>query len=162
MKSMLILIFLLGSCSNEPENKVVSLARKVRELQVSGIISGFDCATVNIPCPEEHSDHHETLGLMDEEKDDFSFIVNVPQTFLKQYFREPMQIEGKIFNGVKNAVEPKSIRILNKEGKLITVFIEGEFIDEVNHKSTFENGEIYKGKWYCKSCAEHLKEDSNF
>ena len=158
MKFLLILIFLLASCSEEPENNVVSLARKVRELQVKGIISGFDCATVNIPCPEEHVTHKETLGLMNEEKENFSFIVNIPQTYLQQYFLDSMEIEGKVFNGVKNALEPKSIRILNKEGKWIRIFVGGEFIDEVNHKSTFENGAIYNGKWYCKTCIEHFKQ----
>ena len=156
MKYFIFVLIVLLGCGDD-NSAEITLARKVRELRLKGVVSGFECGTVNIPCPEEHKDKHETLGLFNEQDSEFTFMVNIPQSFFKQYFLDSLYIEGKMFNNIKNAVEPIKISILNKEGKLETIYFDRNFVDEHEHNSSFKDGIIINGKWYCKNCNSHFE-----
>jgi len=156
-KVFLCICLLLPFSSCEEEDQAVSLARKVRELQLKGLVSGFECATVNIACPEEHRHHLETLGMIESRKKNFTFIVNIPQSYLKQFFLDTLRIKAKMFNDNKLAVEPIEILITDEEGEEKTIFLNGNFIDKFGHASSFYEGGMHKGEWYCKSCIDHFK-----
>lgn len=113
---------------------------------VTGQLSGFDCAVVGELCPTTHRGADYTTGVFTDDKS-FYFVVNIPQSFLTQYFRETVEVEGTVYAPYDRAVEPKVIRLVDDEGDRRTVYEEGYFIDEEGRRATFQDGEFRDGKW---------------
>lgn len=112
---------------------------------VTGQLSGFDCAVVGVLCPTTHRGADYTTGVFTDDEE-FYFIVNIPQTFLQQYFRETVEVEGTVYEPYEHAVEPERIHII-EDGKRRLVYEEGYFIDENNRRATFQDGTFRNGRW---------------
>ncbi|MEX0648756.1 MAG: hypothetical protein WEA56_08735 [Balneolaceae bacterium] len=112
---------------------------------VTGQLSGFDCAVVGELCPTTHRGADYTTGVYTEDEE-FFFIVNIPQSFLQQYFRETIEVEGTVYNPYNQAIEPETIHLVDGSEKTL-VYDSGYFIDENNGRATFQNGEFLNGKW---------------
>jgi len=113
---------------------------------VTGQLSGFDCAVVGELCPTTHRGADYTTGVFTDDKA-FYFIVNVPQSFLTQYFRETVEVEGTVYPPYDRAVEPEVIHLIADGGDRRTVYEEGYFIDEEGQRATFQDGDFRGGKW---------------
>lgn len=113
---------------------------------VTGQLSGFDCAVVGELCPTTHRGADYTTGVFTDDKS-FYFIVNIPQSFLTQYFRETVEVEGTVYAPYDRAVEPEVIHLIADGGDRRTVYEEGYFIDEEGQRATFQDGEFRGGKW---------------
>ncbi len=112
---------------------------------VTGELSGFDCAVVGVLCPTTHRGADYTTGVFTEEEQ-FYFIVNIPQSFLQQYFRQAVEVEGEVYDGYEHAVEPETIHLVD-EGERRLVYKSGYFIDEDGNRATFQDGVFENGKW---------------
>lgn len=113
---------------------------------VTGQLSGFDCAVVGELCPTTHRGADYTTGVFTED-DSFYFVVNIPQSFLTQYFRETVEVEGTVYTPYDRAVEPEAIHLIEEEDERRLVYEEGYFIDEEGRRATFQDGEFQDGKW---------------
>lgn len=113
---------------------------------VTGQLSGFDCAVVGELCPTTHRGADYTTGVFTDDKS-FYFIVNIPQSFLTQYFRETVEVEGTVYPPYDRAVEPEVIHLIADGGDRRTVYEEGYFIDEEGQRATFQDGDFRGGKW---------------
>lgn len=112
---------------------------------VSGELSGFDCAVVGVLCPTTHRGADYTTGVFtDDEK--FYFIVNIPQSFLQQYFRQTVEVEGTAYDPYAHAVEPETIHLIEEDERRL-VYDSGYFIDEEGRRSTFQDGVFRDGQW---------------
>jgi hypothetical protein len=112
---------------------------------VTGVLSGFDCAVVGVLCPTTHRGADYTTGVFTEDEE-FYFVVNIPQSFLQQYFREKVEVQGTVYDPYDHAVEPEIIHLVDGDERRL-VYEEGYFIDENGHRATFQNGEFRDGKW---------------
>ncbi|CAN5480264.1 hypothetical protein BH23BAC3_BH23BAC3_24100 [soil metagenome] len=112
---------------------------------ITGELSGFDCAVVGVLCPTTHRGADYTTGVFTDD-DEFYFVVNIPQSFLQQYFRETAEVEGTIYTPYERAVEPEIIHLI-EDGEKRLVYESGYFIDENNQRATFQNGVFRNGKW---------------
>lgn len=115
-------------------------------ITVEGDVSGFDCAVVGVLCPTTHRGADYTTGVFTGEKD-FYFIVNIPQSFLQQYFRQKVEIEGTVYDPYGHAVEPEIIHLI-EDGKRRMVYESGYFIDKNNNRATFQDGVFRNGRWH--------------
>lgn len=112
---------------------------------VAGELSGFDCAVVGVLCPTTHRGADYTTGVFTEDEK-FYFVVNIPQSFLQQYFRETVEVEGEVYDGYEHAVEPETIHLID-EGESRLVYESGYFIDEDGNRATFQDGAFENGQW---------------
>ncbi|MEX0720936.1 MAG: hypothetical protein WD059_09725 [Balneolaceae bacterium] len=112
---------------------------------VTGPLSGFDCAVVGELCPTTHRGADYTTGIFTEDKD-FFFVVNIPQSFLQQYFRETIEVEGTVYDTYSHAIEPESIYLINGDERRL-VYEGGYFIDENEQRATFQDGVYRNGRW---------------
>lgn len=112
---------------------------------VTGVVSGFDCAVVEVLCPTTHRGADYTNGLFTDDKE-FYFVVNIPQSFLRQYFRETFEVEGAMYDPYTRAVEPETIYLIEDDERRV-VYESGYFIDEEGRRATFQDGEFRDGKW---------------
>ncbi|NIR51668.1 MAG: hypothetical protein GWN61_18925, partial [candidate division Zixibacteria bacterium] len=78
---------------------------------VEGVTSGFDCAVVGLLCPSTHRAADYTTGIFTDDKQ-FYFVVNIPQSFLTQYFLDHLEITGTVYNPYHHAIEPEEIHLL--------------------------------------------------
>lgn len=112
---------------------------------VTGTLSGFDCAVVGELCPTTHRGADYTTGVFTEDET-FYFIVNIPQSFLQQHFREKVEVEGTVYDSYDRAVEPETIHLIDGDERRL-VYEEGYFIDENDQRATFQDGAFQNGKW---------------
>lgn len=115
------------------------------EKTVSGELSGFDCAVVGELCPTTHRGADYTTGVFTEDET-FYFVVNIPQSFLTQYFRETVEVEGTAYPPYSHAVEPEVIHLV-EDGDRRTIYESGYFIDEEGQRATFQDGTYRDGRW---------------
>jgi hypothetical protein len=52
---------------------------------------------------------------------EFYFVVNIPQSFMTQYFLEKLSVTGKIYHPYDDAIEPEQIHLL-KDGEKKLVY----------------------------------------
>lgn len=123
----------------------VGWAQPHSDKSVTGVVSGFDCAVVEVLCPTTHRGADYTNGLFTEEKE-FYFVVNIPQSFLRQYFRETFEVEGAMYEPYTRALEPETIYLIKDDDRKV-VYESGYFIDEEGRKATFQDGIYMNGKW---------------
>lgn len=112
---------------------------------VTGQLSGFDCAVVGELCPTTHRGADYTTGVFTEDES-FYFVVNIPQSFLTQYFRETVEVEGTVYAPYGHAVEPEVIHLIEEDERRL-VYEEGYFINEEGRRATFQDGEFQDGRW---------------
>ncbi len=112
---------------------------------VTGQLSGFDCAVVGQLCPSTHRGGDYTTGVFTEDES-FYFVVNIPNSFLTQYFLETVEIEGTVYGPYDHAVEPETIHLL-ADGERRRVYDAGYFIDEDGERATFHEGQYRDGQW---------------
>lgn len=112
---------------------------------VSGQISGFDCAVVGELCPTTHRGGDYTTGVFTDDES-FYFVVNIPQSFLTQYFLEIVEVEGSVYAPYDHAVEPEAIHVI-EDGDRRLVYEAGYFIDEDDQRATFHEGQLRDGRW---------------
>ncbi|MGH7457429.1 MAG: hypothetical protein ACRENG_39130 [bacterium] len=82
--------------------------------------------------------------------------MNIPPSFMTQYFLEKMSVTGKIYHPYDNALEPEQIFLL-KNGEKKLVYEAGYFYDPQGHKAMFNQGRVVDGGWVCDQCAGELK-----
>lgn len=112
---------------------------------VTGTLSGFDCAVVGQLCPSTHRGGDYTTGVFTEDES-FYFVVNIPNSFLTQYFLETVEVEGTVYGPYEHAVEPEVIHLIEDDERRL-VYEEGHFIDENNRRATFHEGQFRDGRW---------------
>jgi hypothetical protein len=144
---------LLGCSQNQADNHAASISinDKTSVKTVEGEASGFDCAVVDVLCPSTHRAADFTTGIFTADKK-FYFIVNIPQSFMTQYFLEKMSVTGKIYHPYDDALEPEQIHLL-KAGEKKLVYESGYFFDPQGHKAMFNQGRVVDGVWVCDQCA---------
>lgn len=120
--------------------------KKADHKTVIGQLSGFDCAVVGVLCPTTHRGADYTTGVFMEEDETFYFIVNIPQSFLQQYFRETIEVEGTVYHPYDNAVEPEAIYLVDGDERKL-IYEKGYFIDEDDRRATFQDGTYRDGQW---------------
>lgn len=113
---------------------------------VQGELSGFDCAVVGEYCPTTHRGADYTTGVFNKEDEAFYFVVNIPQSFLQQYFRETVEVTGTFYDSYSHAVEPETIHVIEGDERRL-VYESGYFIDEDGHRATFQDGDYRNGRW---------------
>lgn len=113
--------------------------------KIEGELSGFDCAVVGVLCPTTHRGADYTTGVFTEDET-FYFVVNIPQSFLQQYFREKVEVEGTVYSPYDRAVEPETIHLI-EDGERRLVYESGYFIDENDRRATFQDGVFRDGQW---------------
>ncbi len=116
------------------------------EKTVWGELSGFDCAVVGEYCPTTHRGADYTTGVFNKEDEIFYFVVNIPQNFLQQYFRNTVEVNGTSYNPYDHAVEPETIYVIEGDDRRL-VYESGYFIDENGNRATFQDGVFKNGKW---------------
>jgi hypothetical protein len=124
-----------------PERAEIETSKKT----ISGELSGFDCTVVGRLCPTTHRGADYTTGVFIEEEE-FYFIVNIPQSFLQQYFRQTVEVQGEVYDGYEHAVEPEIIYLID-EGEQRLVYESGYFIDEEGNRVTFQDGVFKNDEW---------------
>lgn len=112
---------------------------------VTGALSGFDCAVVGQLCPSTHRGGDYTTGVFTEDES-FYFVVNIPNSFLTQYFLETVEVDGTLYRPYDHAVEPETIHLL-ADGERQLVYESGYFIDENGERATFHEGQFRNGEW---------------
>jgi hypothetical protein len=137
--------------STTPPASQVAYTQKISQKTVEGTVSGFDCAVVDVLCPSTHRAADFTAGLFTD-KNEWFFVVNIPQSFLTQYFLEKMSVTGKTYHPYDTAIEPEQMYIL-KDGEKKLVYDAGYFFDPQGHKAMFNEGRIVNGRWVCDKCA---------
>ncbi|MBD3615082.1 MAG: hypothetical protein HUJ22_00815 [Gracilimonas sp.] len=113
---------------------------------IEGELSGFDCAVVGEYCPTTHRGADYTTGVFNKEDESFYFVVNIPQSFLQQYFRNTVEVSGTSYNPYNHAVEPETIHVIEDDDRRL-VYESGYFIDEDGNRATFQDGIFKNGKW---------------
>lgn len=113
---------------------------------VAGELSGFDCAVVGELCPTTHRGADYTTGVFTEDEK-FYFVVNIPQSFVQQYFRQTVEVEGEVYDGYDHAVEPETIHLIIEGEQRRLVYESGYFIDEDGNRATFQDGVFQNGEW---------------
>jgi hypothetical protein len=143
----------LGCSQQQGDQKdaATSLNEMISIKTVEGEASGFDCAVVEVLCPSTHRAADFTTGIFTPQKE-FYFIVNIPQSFMTQYFLEQMSVTGKVYHPYDYAVEPEQIYLL-KNGEKKLVYESGYFYDPQGHKAMFNQGRVVDGVWVCDQCA---------
>jgi hypothetical protein len=147
---------ILPGCSQKQADHqaaTTSLNDKISLKTVEGEASGFDCAVVEVLCPSTHRAADFTTGIFTADKK-FYFIVNIPQSFMTQYFLEKLSVTGKIYHPYDDAIEPEQIHHLTKDGQKKLVYDAGYFFDPNGHKSMFNQGRVIDGAWVCEQCAD--------
>lgn len=144
-----ICTFILGLNADYETPEKLSVHVNGEPQTVTGELSGFDCAVVGELCPTTHRGADYTTGVFTEDED-FYFIVNIPQSFLQQYFRETVEVEGTMYDNYTHAVEPEKIHLID-EGESRLVYESGYFIDEDGNRATFQDGELRDGRWSVNS-----------
>lgn len=155
---LMSVVAILLSCSQKQESKVdpaASLNEKISVKTVAGVASGFDCAVVDVLCPSTHRAADFTTGIFTDDRK-FYFVVNIPQSFMTQYFLERLSVTGKIYHPYDAAVEPEQIYLL-KDGEKKLVYESGYFFDPQGHKAMFNQGRVVDGVWVCDRCAGSAK-----
>lgn len=157
---MLITAFLLtavGFGSNHPENetrRTTGMNQQGTEhdgpetVTVTGELSGFDCAVVGYLCPTTHRGADYTVGVVTDDKS-YYHLVNIPQSFFRQYFLKTVEVTGNVYPPYKDSVEPEEIYVI-EDGKETKIYEEGYFIDEKGRRATFQNGEFKNDRWVVK------------
>ncbi len=112
---------------------------------VTGRVSGFDCAVVGELCPTTHRGGDYTTGVYTDDES-FYFVVNIPQSFLTQYFLETIEVEGRTYDPYHHAVEPEVIRLYDGDQRRL-VYESGYFIDDDGRRATFHEGRVVDGRW---------------
>jgi len=145
---------LLGCSQNQADHHAAptGLNEKVGVKTVEGEASGFDCAVVEVLCPSTHRAADFTTGIFTADKK-FYFVVNIPQSFMTQYFLEKLSVTGKIYHPYDDAIEPEQIH-LPKDGEKKLVYESGYFFDPHGHKAMFNQGRVVDGVWVCDQCAK--------
>jgi hypothetical protein len=149
---------LFFGCAQQQEEKAdaaASLNEKISVKTVEGIASGFDCAVVDVLCPSTHRAADFTTGIFTDKRE-FYFVVNIPQSFMTQYFLERMAVTGKVYHPYDEAIEPEQIHLL-KDGQKKLVYEAGYFYDPQGHKAMFNQGRVVDGVWVCDQCAGGTK-----
>lgn len=131
--------------TNSAHDDIHSHHSELDKVTVSGVLSGFDCAVVGVLCPTTHRGADYTTGVFTDDET-FFFIVNIPQSFLQQYFRETIEVEGTVYHPYELAVEPETIHLVEGDERRL-VYESGYFIDENNQKATFQDGVFQNGQW---------------
>lgn len=148
------IVALFWGCAQQQEEKkdaTTSLNEKISVQTVEGEASGFDCAVVEVLCPSTHRAADFTTGIFTPDKK-FYFIVNIPQSFMTQYFLEKLSVTGKVYHPYDDALEPEQIYLL-KNGEKKLVYEAGYFFDPMGHKAMFNQGRVVDGMWVCDQCA---------
>lgn len=150
MKFKIILVLLLAAglmtTAFVPDLGIYSESNDGQPVEmVEGVLSGFDCAVVGELCPTTHRGADYTTGVFADDET-FYFIVNIPQSFLQQYFRERIEVEGTVYDPYSYAVEPETIHLLEGDERRL-VYESGYFIDEDDRRATFQDGVFQNGKW---------------
>ncbi|MCG3157738.1 MAG: hypothetical protein DKINENOH_04374 [bacterium] len=148
-----VILFLPG-CSPKAEEHADAAAHQHNQIRVktiAGEASGFDCAVVQVLCPSTHRAADFTTGIFTPQKE-FYFIVNIPQSFMTQYFLESMSVTGKVYPPYEWAIEPEQIHVV-KDGEQRLVYESGYFCDPQGHKSMFNQGRVVEGRWVGEQCA---------
>lgn len=112
---------------------------------ITGVLSGFDCAVVGVLCPTTHRGADYTTGVFTEDEE-FYFVVNIPQSFLQQYFRQTVEVEGTVYDPYERAIEPEIIHLIDGDERRL-VYESGYFIDEDGYRATFNDGVYQDGRW---------------
>jgi hypothetical protein len=144
---------ILPGCSQKQADHqatTTSLNDKISVKTVEGEASGFDCAVVEVLCPSTHRAADFTTGIFTADKK-FYFIVNIPQSFMTQYFLEKLSVTGKVYHPYDEAIEPEQIHLL-KDGEKKLVYESGYFFDPSGHKAMFNQGRVIDGVWVCDQC----------
>lgn len=150
-KITLILLTVIGLFTtafildSEVYNRLDTADGEQAALTVAGELSGFDCAVVGVLCPTTHRGADYTTGVFTE-NEKFYFVVNIPQSFLQQYFRETVEVEGEVYDGYEHAVEPETIHLIDEDESRL-VYESGYFIDEDGNRATFQDGVFENGQW---------------
>lgn len=131
-----------------PNNGSLAQSNQGTEM-IKGELSGFDCAVVGVLCPTTHRGADYTTGVFTEDST-FYFIVNIPQSFLQQYFRQTVEVKGQIYNPYGHAIEPEVIHLTDGDERRL-VYESGYFVDEHNRRATFQDGIFQNGKWVVKN-----------
>jgi hypothetical protein len=145
---------ILPGCSQKQADNhaaPTSLNEKISVKTVEGEASGFDCAVVEVLCPSTHRAADFTTGIFTGNKE-FYFVVNIPQSFMTQYFLEKLSVTGKIYHPYDDAIEPEQIHLLKDDEKKL-VYESGYFFDPHGHKAMFNQGRVVDGVWVCDQCA---------
>ncbi len=145
---------ILPGCSQKQEEHhagSINAQEKISVKTIEGVASGFDCAVVSVLCPSTHRAADFTTGIFTDDRK-FYFIVNIPQSFMTQYFLERMSVTGKVYHPYDEALEPEQIHLL-KEGEKKLVYDSGYFFDTRGHKAMFNQGRVLEGVWVCDQCA---------
>lgn len=142
-----IIIVFTAFLSIDHSNEIFPVSDHLQtdEVTISGQLSGFDCAVVGVLCPTTHRGADYTTGVFTDDES-FYFIVNIPQSFLQQHFRETIEVEGTVYPPYEKAVEPEKIHVVEDNGRRL-VYEEGYFIDENNRRATFQDGIFRDGRW---------------
>lgn len=153
----LIFTLLIGCNNQQDDHTHAEEANKesheeIRTQTVAGTVSGFDCAVVGVLCPSTHRGADYTNGLFTE-GEEFYFVVNIPQSYLRQYFLDDLEVTGKVYPNYHSAVEPVEIYLLKEDEKKL-VYESGYFIDPQGHRALFNEGKLVEGVWLCANCAE--------
>lgn len=112
---------------------------------VTGRVSGFDCAVVGELCPTTHRGGDYTSGVYTEDGS-YYFVVNIPQSFLTQYFLETLEVEGRVYHPYDHALEPEVIHLHDGDDRRL-VYEAGYFIDAEGRRATFHDGRFVDGRW---------------
>lgn len=112
---------------------------------VTGLVSGFDCAVVGELCPTTHRGGDYTTGVYTDDGS-YYFVVNIPQSFLTQYFLETIEVEGRTYDPYHHAVEPEVIHLHDGNERRL-VYEAGYFIDADGRRATFHDGRVVDGRW---------------
>jgi hypothetical protein len=152
--TLFTLCALFAGCAqehNDTAHATADLHGKISMKTVAGEVSGFDCAVVAVLCPSTHRAADFTTGIFTAQQE-FYFVVNIPQSFMTQYFLEEMSVTGKVYHPYERAVEPEQIHLL-KGGEKKLVYESGYFYDPQGHKSMFNQGRVVDGTWVCDKCS---------
>lgn len=136
----MIALGLLTTAFMMENQKSENLAHKT----VAGTLSGFDCAVVGVLCPTTPRGADYTTGVFTE-NEQFYFVVNIPQSFLQQYFRQTVEVKGEVYDEYNHAVEPEIIHLIEDDERRL-VYESGYFIDEDGNRATFQDGVFENGQ----------------
>jgi hypothetical protein len=154
----LAVVILTTSCGKQQEEKKQQETKSdphdhsMSIMTIEGIASGYDCAVVDVLCPSTHRAADYTTGLFTEGKA-FYFVVNIPQSFMTQYFLEKLSLTGRVYRPYDYAIEPERILHVTASGEKRLIYEAGYFFDREGHKSLFNQGRVVDGEWACEPCA---------
>jgi hypothetical protein len=152
-------VFFMVACGGKTETKedphdhgASASGHQAQVKTVEGVASGYDCAVVDVLCPSTHRAADYTTGLFTEGKA-FYFVVNIPQSFMTQYFLEKLSLTGRVYRPYDYAIEPERILHVTASGEKRLIYEAGYFFDREGHKSLFNQGRVVDGEWACEPCA---------